>query len=349
MTGPDKNLMKRDSRSGMSYRDILRPITSAQLMVQLAREHGVSIDQCLAGTGIASDILQNPAGEIRLDQEIELTRNVVIALKHVPALGLEAGLRYSLATFGIYGFAILSSSTIRAALDVAMRYHPLAPAFSRVYTMQTGPELRIVIGDEDTPPDLRTFSIERSLATQIRVWREVLGVAAPMPGLRLRMPRPAHAARLAEVCGVTPRYEAEDNSYVIEPAQLDRPIAFGNSLVAQQVERECKALLDRRRQRKGLAEKVRDIILHEPRRIPSLDAVATHLHMTTRTLRRHLLTESTSYRELVEEVRQGLAEELLTRGLLKMEEVAERLGYSDATSFSHAFRRWKGHAPRDLR
>jgi AraC-like DNA-binding protein len=333
----------------MSYRDIGRPIAGAQLMVQLARDHGLSLDQSLNGTGITPATLQDPAAEIRLDQEVALTRNVVTALKDVPALGLESGLRYNLATFGVYGFAIMSSSTVRGALDVAMRYHALALAFCRLSLRERDGELRMIVDDSEVPADLRGFSVERSLAAQARIWREVIGLTSPMPGLRLRMPQPPHAARLAEVCGATPEYGAPENSYAIDPALLDQPITFGNPLVAQQVEKECKALLERRRKRQGLAEKVRDLILHEPRHIPSLDKVASRLCMTARTLRRHLVTESTSYRELVEEVRQTLAHELLTRGRLKMEEVAERLGYADATSFSHAFRRWKGEPPRTLR
>jgi len=334
----------------MSYKDIVRPVGGAQLMVQLGRDHGLSLDQSLTGTGIAPETLKDPAAEIRLDQEIELTRNVVNALREkVPAVGLEAGLRYTLATFGIYGFAILSSSTIRGALDVAMRYHGLALAFCRVYLREDGAELRMVVDDSGVPGDLRGFSVERSLASQARIWRDLIGMATPMSALRLRAPRPSYEARMTEVFGVTPQFGAEENSYAIDQALLDQPITFGNPLVAQQVERECKALLERRRQRKGLAEKVRDIILHEPKRIPAFDAVAAKLCMTTRTLRRHLVTESTSYRQLVEEVRQTLAQELLTTGRLKMDEVAERLGYSDATSFSHAFRRWSGQAPRDFR
>jgi AraC-like DNA-binding protein len=30
---------------------------------------------------------------------------------------------------------------------------------------------------------------------------------------------------------------------------------------------------------------------------------------------------------------------------MKLAEVAERLGYSDAAAFSHAFKRWKGVTP----
>src|SRR4051812_7813845 len=108
MIAPDKNLMERDRPPRyMNYRNILRPARGAQLMVQLAREHGLTLDQSLKGSGITPDLLENAAAEIRMDQEIVLTRNIVTALKHVPALGVEAGLRYTLSTFGVYGFAIL--------------------------------------------------------------------------------------------------------------------------------------------------------------------------------------------------------------------------------------------------
>ena len=333
----------------MTYADVRRSITAAQQLVQLGRERGVSLDQSLSGTGITPEAMADSSSEIDLDQEIRLTRNVIGALKDVPALGLEAGLRFSVTSFGVVGFAILSSSTIRQALDVAMRYHSLVPALCKVYVRMLGAEMRMITDDSELPEDLRNFSVERSLASAARLWREVLGVTEPMPGLRLKMSRPAYADRLAEVFRTTPQFDAQDNSYVIDQAMLDRPVTFGNSLVAQQVEKDCKALLERRKKRKGLAEKVRDIILHEPRQIPSLDDIAGKLCMTTRTLRRHLVNQRTSYRQLVEEVRQTLAQELLATGRLKMEEVAERLGYSDATSFSHAFRRWKGQAPRDFR
>ena len=43
------------------------------------------------------------------------------------------------------------------------------------------------------------------------------------------------------------------------------------------------------------------------------------------------------------------AEELLVTGGLSVAEVAERLGYVEVSSFSQAFRRWKGVGPRAYR
>jgi AraC-like DNA-binding protein len=347
MTARDKMLMKTDSAT--SYHNFRRSHVGCQLIMQLGLDHGLTLEQCLAGTGITAATLADPAAEIRMEQEILLTRNVVTLLRHVPALGVEAGLRYSLSSFGILGFALLASSSLRAALDVAMRHHALAMAFDPITVAVIDGEMRLRFGDTDTPQDLRPFVAERGLGCTCRIARELAGKAMPMRGLRVRAPRPAHAARLEAVFGVMPQFDAPDNSFVIDAAWLDTPIVFGNPIVARQVEDQCRALVEKRRHRDGVALKVRDVILHNPTRIPSMEAIAGELCMTARTLRRKLDDERTSYRELVEEVRQTLAQELLKNAGMKMEEVAERLGYSDATSFAHAFRRWKGRAPSEFR
>ena len=75
------------------------------------------------------------------------------------------------------------------------------------------------------------------------------------------------------------------------------------------------------------------------------EEVAAALHMSVRTLRRHLDEEGTSYRAVVEQTREHLAEELLGTAGLSVEEVARRIGYSEASSVVHAFRRWKGLTP----
>jgi AraC-like DNA-binding protein len=68
--------------------------------------------------------------------------------------------------------------------------------------------------------------------------------------------------------------------------------------------------------------------------------------MSVRTLRRRLREEGSSYRELLDEIRFGLARDYLTDTRLPLEEISELLGYSEPGNFSHAFRRWSGQSPR---
>lgn len=70
--------------------------------------------------------------------------------------------------------------------------------------------------------------------------------------------------------------------------------------------------------------------------------------MTERTLRRRLADEGTSFRDLLAEVRQTMAEELLSSTGLSVSEVAARLGYSSPSAFIHAFQKWHGCSPRQF-
>ncbi|USX52616.1 helix-turn-helix transcriptional regulator [Lentzea sp. HUAS12] len=73
--------------------------------------------------------------------------------------------------------------------------------------------------------------------------------------------------------------------------------------------------------------------------------IAVRLHLSARTLRRHLAAEGTSVRRLVDEARRTEAVELVALDHLSVEQVALRLGYTDAATFIRAFRRWSGTTP----
>jgi AraC-like DNA-binding protein len=72
--------------------------------------------------------------------------------------------------------------------------------------------------------------------------------------------------------------------------------------------------------------------------------IADYLSRTTRTLHRQLKQEQTSWRQVRDEVRIGIAEELLLNPM-KLDEIAERLGFSDGANFSHSFKRCRNITP----
>jgi AraC-like DNA-binding protein len=71
--------------------------------------------------------------------------------------------------------------------------------------------------------------------------------------------------------------------------------------------------------------------------------LARALRMSRRSLERALADEGTSARELLEDERKQRA--LAWLASLSVDEVAARLGYSDARAFARAFKRWTGVAP----
>jgi AraC-like DNA-binding protein len=132
-------------------------------------------------------------------------------------------------------------------------------------------------------------------------------------------------------------------------AWLDRAPQFANPITAQQVSATCERLLEEHKWGTGLTRRVYQEFMRTPGRFPSIDDMAQTLCMAPRTMRRKLDEESASYSGLLTSVRHALAIDYLSNSLLEVEDIAAALGFSDAASFRHAFKRWTGETPSQYR
>jgi AraC-like DNA-binding protein len=326
--------------------DAPRSAASALLLTRLGLERDVPAARTLAGTGLTLEALRVPGAEVTARQELTAVRNLQDACPD-PLLPLEAGRRYHLTTYGIWGFALASSPTVRDALEVGSRFVDLSftfCTFSIEDAVAQDGELRLCLDDLDVPDDVRPFVVVRDLAG-LRTLTTELVPALELQRLCVRLPAPPETAPYTELFGVAPEFAAARNMAVIAAEALDLPLPQADELTAAMTERQCRDLVERRRARSGLAARVRDELLRAPADMPGADAVAARLAVSERTLRRRLAGEGTSFRSLVDEVREALAEELLVPGSLTVEQVARRLGYAETASLTHAFTRWKGLPP----
>jgi AraC-like DNA-binding protein len=94
-----------------------------------------------------------------------------------------------------------------------------------------------------------------------------------------------------------------------------------------------------------VAGEVYQIIASTPGHSPSMEDIAKQLATTERTLNRKLHVEGTSFTQILDDVRCNLAKEYLRSTKLSVEDISEIVGFSDATNFRHAFRRWTGSTP----
>jgi AraC-like DNA-binding protein len=76
-----------------------------------------------------------------------------------------------------------------------------------------------------------------------------------------------------------------------------------------------------------------------------LKEVAHAQQQSTRTLQRRLRKKGTTFISLRNDARHRKAKELLRDGDTTVATVAIALGYSDASSFCRAFKRWEGRTP----
>lgn len=97
-----------------------------------------------------------------------------------------------------------------------------------------------------------------------------------------------------------------------------------------------------------LTEQVKQF-LKQNQSLATLPQTATHFHMSERSLRRKLQQHQISFRELRQEVAQELSLALLAQPCRTIEQIAQRLGYADSTSYIRAFNQWFGVSPGQYR
>jgi AraC-like DNA-binding protein len=328
-----------------------RTPASVKVLIDLGAEHGLDASACLRDTGLRPDDLADADALVQAGQELSVVRNLVRALPDVPGLGLEAGTRYHLTTHGIWGLALASSPNLRSAIRFGLRYLDLTFAFTRITLRERGGEACILLDDSAIPGerDVRRFLVEREGASIMTLQREMVSAAIPLTRLEAGFPEPPYADLYEPVFGLRPRFGASANVAAFDTALLDLPLPQANELTAKACEEQCRELLARRRTRGGIAGEVRARLMPRRGALPRIEEVARELHTSPRTLRRRLTDEGVSFRSLVEEVTMSLAEEFLSTRALTVEDIAQRVGYAEAASFTRAFTRRRGMPPGEFR
>ncbi|MDN7580484.1 AraC family transcriptional regulator [Burkholderia orbicola] len=338
----------------MSFWEFTRSPGSARLLVDFGGERDVPHATLLAGTGLTQEQLGDPNVEVTAAQELTVTSNLLRSLGHPNGLGLEVGLRYHFSAYGVWGYGLIASATTRDALTLAMRFLPLTYAFT-VIKYREEPDAGVLEFDAPALPGaLSRFCVERDMAAAAMLLQEVSGPDFVLSRFTLQATR-ATSARPAttpslRIGGVEPEYSAGSNSLAFERTYLDRQLPHANPITVSMCEQMCSRLLDARRARVGTSTMVRHYLKAGWDGRPlSLEEMARMMNTSTRTLKRRLQEDGTTFRTLLNESRSAMAETLLSDVRLTLTEIAERLGYSDLSSFSQAFKRWYGIAPQVYR
>lgn len=351
MEAADKKLIIGAMKTPVPSRATAHPRSTASLQVMAAygMERGLSLADCLAGTGLTRGQLDDPAMTVSIDQEFTLIRNLQRHLGGGPGLGLEVGQRYHFTSLGAVGFAVASCASLYQAFEVALRYMDLTFALTAFRLEEDASEVRIVLDDREVPPDLHRFALERAVALLQTQARVLFGHREIGKYLHFSFPAPADTSPYVQLFGREPVFGAARTVIGLDAAEMKRPVQPGSAVALHQAEEQCRRLLAERNARNGLAARVCDRLARLGGKPPEMEAMAAELCLSVRTLRRRLQEEGTSYFALCDEVRRTFAEQLLALPHVSVEVVAERLGYSEAAGFIHAFKRWTGMTPRAFR
>lgn len=336
-------------RSPASFEQrIYSPHSIAAIVAELAGQR-VNACEVLEGTNLTAPQLDSHTTKASYRQLDLVIRNA-LRLSNDPAVALRAGQRMHVTAYGMYGYALLSSATHVEARDFAAKYIRIVGPFCDFRISGDGPTIMVSFEPLHWPnptDDVHRFAVEFALSAHLTATTDRVGPQFAFSRVVLDYAPPPHASVYDSLFGCPVLFGQHTCGY--EHVRDDRTVKLADPRTHAMAREMCEQLLDEVNRAGGVAADIRRLLIEQPGRYPSIEAIAEKLEMYPRALRRRLEAEGTSYRDLLAEVRMRLAIEYLRKTQMTNEEIAGRLGYSDAANFRHAFIRWTGKNPSDFR
>lgn len=328
-----------------------RPSTSLRLLCNEAAKYGISEIECLEGTSVSVEDLNDANAVHSTTDEIRAIENLVRLAPGNVGLGFSVGRATHVHAFGIWGFAILTSPTLRAAIETSINYAKLSFLIAEMSLVVEDKEARLEFDTSGIPASAHRYILERHTVIAVKFIRDL--IQRPKFSdfeARLVDEDPNYPVKMALFTPLPIKMGQTVNALVFPAAILDAPLPKSDPVSLQFCLDQCKALLE---EQSGAlpqwSRQVRDAIVDNIGKDHQIEDVASKLAVTERTLRRRLTDEGTSFRQLYIDTRMAIAHELLSSAGLNIETVAWRVGYAEPASFARAFAKKYGKTPGDVR
>ncbi|MDA8486629.1 AraC family transcriptional regulator [Pseudomonas resinovorans] len=266
-----------------------------------------------------------------------------------PALGLKISTYVSPTTFHALGYALVASGSLREVFERVVRYHQVVSDALELELSREGDRylFRLRVREDGFEP--APEAVDAFAAIYVRTCRNRIGRDYAPLAVHLRRPQPADPQPWHAVFRAPLVFGAEENLLEFAAADFERPLDDANAELAEHNEAVLKRTLEQLQQ-PTWSRKVRACLEAQlPNGEPSAERIAHSLHLSLRSLQRHLADEGCSYEQLLGDTRQALALAHMRDPRCSISEIAYLLGFADTSSFSRAFKRWTGLSPSQYR
>ena len=326
------------------------PAAAAQWLVKTLERRGIPLKKIRHGVRLDKKWLHHPDAVITPADYLRIVKNG-LTLSGDEALGLRIGREQNLTGLGFWGYAIMCSHTLKEAADVAVQYWKVSGSLVDIIRKSEGD---IQIWEILPPypykePSLWKYAVEEMLSTWYSSTRFLAGGKLSLTEIHLSYPEPGYSRLYREMFECPVYYDRPIDSVSFPVELLDLSISMSHDQMAEVCTQRCEALADKWGRRDELVESIRTIVTSSSFRDRRLEDVARQVGASGRTLRRKLKAQGTTFQKVLDETRAEYAKRYIENTALTIEQIADRIGFSEVTNFRAAFKKWTGMTTRDYR
>jgi AraC-like DNA-binding protein len=309
----------------------------------------LDVSGVLKSAGLSRSQISKPEIRIAARSQIKFLDQVAAGLKD-DLLGLHLAQSIDLRELGLLYYTLASSEDFQSALTRLARYSGIHNESVGI-RVHAGKHISVLFEYIGVPRTSDRHQIEFFIATLVRLCRHITGRQLSPVEIRLIHRRPEVPRDLTAFFGCPVAFGTSRDEVVFQPGLKDVALTNADPYLNNLLQHYCEAALADRRGRAGdWRSKVENAIVPLlPHGEATIEKVAGRLGVTARTLARRLAREDVGFHDVLQDLRLRLAKEYFHEPNMSISQAAWLLGYAGPSAFSHAFKRWTGQSPRQLR
>jgi AraC-like DNA-binding protein len=315
--------------------------------MESALVHGLDVSDALREAQITEELLRQDATRVTTAQANRLIQALWEATDdELFGVGPKPVPR---GTFRMMTLGLIHTTDLQTAIRRLIEFSRIATGFDAVDMVVSDTSTRVSFDPAGhTQTDQLVIDVVMAVVHRFSGW--LIGERIVLDSVELPCAAPPHAYEYLLIYGVLPVFEAPRAAMTFSNRYLSAPIVRSEDELIEFIRTSPNELLFRQDYQPTASSRVRRMI--ERRRADEaviIDDVAKRLSISAQHLRRLLREEGTSFREIREEILRDDAISSLVRGGETVEELSDRLGFSEPSAFRRAFRRWTGNPPGSYR
>ncbi len=314
-----------------------------KVMASVSTAYVQSVISYLTDLGITPPAMgcDENAERIAMDHYIDLL-SLGEALSGQNLFGFELGKRIQAKDYGVLGYLVESCENLSQAIDALIRFDSLVADIGETHVHPLENQVQL-----DWVPKSTNCKqmVLRNTTAWIATVRKILGETYKPDEITFAFDLTSDELTILSDwfnCKVIIR--ATKNSIIFSKALLSIPFTSENKAMFRALIEVSENELQARNTHSNIKEQVA-LLLKAKASLRQCDQtrIAAALFISPRTLQRKLKQQDTSFTELLTLERQSRVDFLLTQ--YSIAETAFELGFQEQSSFTHAFKKWRGITP----
>lgn len=316
-----------------------------------AEQLGLDVDQALAAAGIRAEELSDNSKRLPSETHERLLAHL-LQVSGDPLFGLHCARFVQPGSWSVLGYITMNCATLGEAMSRIVPYEKLVGDMGVSRLEAASDHVRLIWTCRHDEPSIRRHMVENVLASWLLYARWISDSDSSPQEVWFEHAQPDGVA-LAEyeaifACPI--RFEQSCNALIVPLEYLTVPLRQADANLLRTLEEHALTLMAGLDDNQPLPQRVKNalrLLLKDG--LPRKERVAEKFNMTVRTLQRHLQLASTNYQQILDELRQELAEHYLLRSDLTIQDIASYLGFTESRSFHRSFKSWTGQTPGEFR